>query len=159
MKQIKKRLILQIGISGSGKSTWITNNFHPSLVLSVDQMRIDMTGDINNKSEDVFIYAEALQYLFVLLRQNDLIVFDTTNLQVSRRRNLINFIRDKYKDIQIEYKLFPCDIEIAKQRIKQQLTNGEFRSNVPDSSIERQFALYELALVDLKEEDLIKYQE
>jgi predicted kinase len=45
-----KKIILPLGTSGSGKSTWI--NSLPAdryVVISPDEMRVEFTGDMNDK--------------------------------------------------------------------------------------------------------------
>ena len=55
----EKKVILTIGTSGSGKSTWIESlPKNKYTVISPDEMRIEFTGDVNDKSRDSEIYEE-----------------------------------------------------------------------------------------------------
>ena len=57
----KADLILPIGTSGSGKSTWIksVNSEGDYTVISLDDLRVELTGDVDNKTSDEAVYAEA----------------------------------------------------------------------------------------------------
>ena len=56
----KPDVLLPIGTSGSGKSTFIKSLPQENLVvIEPDAMRVEFTGDMNNKSKDKEIYEEA----------------------------------------------------------------------------------------------------
>lgn len=60
LNQIQPDVILPIGTSGSGKSTFIKSLPQENLVIiEPDAMRVEFTGDMNDKSKDKEIYIEA----------------------------------------------------------------------------------------------------
>lgn len=62
-------VILPIGTSGSGKSTFIKSLPQENLVvIEPDAMRVEFTGDINDKSKDKEIYEEAAKRAIAALQ-------------------------------------------------------------------------------------------
>jgi predicted kinase len=119
---VKPDVILPIGTSGSGKSTFIKSLPQENLVvISPDDMRVEFTGDINNKSKDKEIYIEAANRAVQAIKQGKQVVFDTTNLTKDKRLPFIEAIKKAIPTANIQYKLMPLDAELAKQRIKAQL--------------------------------------
>lgn len=113
-------VILPIGISGSGKSTWIKsiNKNNKFVVISPDEMRVKFTGDMNDKSKDKEIYEEATKRAIQAVKNNKQVIFDTTNLTKDKRRPFIEAIKKVLPDANIQYKLMDLNPELAKQRIK-----------------------------------------
>src|SRR5947209_8655902 len=82
-------LVVLIGTSGSGKSTFAARHFLPTEVLSSDAFRAWVSDDENSleATTDAF---EALHYLAgVRLRRRKLTVVDATNVQVEARKPLL----------------------------------------------------------------------
>lgn len=87
-------LILLIGSSGSGKSTFAKKHFGKHEVVSSDICRGIVSNDENNlaASTDAF---DLLNYIISKrLKQGLLTVVDATNVQKSSRKNLINLARE-----------------------------------------------------------------
>jgi len=116
------KVILPIGTSGSGKSTFIKSLPQENLVvIEPDAMRVEFTGDINNKSKDKEIYIEAANRAIQAIKQGKQVVFDTTNLTKDKRLPFIEAIKKAIPTANIQYKLMELNPELAKQRIKAQL--------------------------------------
>lgn len=82
-------LVVLIGISGSGKSSFAARHFLPSEVLSSDAFRAWVSDNENDQAatKDAF---EALHYLAdIRLRRRKLVVVDATNVQPEARRPLV----------------------------------------------------------------------
>jgi predicted kinase len=155
---VKADVILPIGTSGSGKSTFIKSLPQENLlVIEPDAMRVEFTGDINNKSKDAEIYIEAANRAIDGIKNGKQVVFDTTNLTKEKRRPFIEAIKKAIPTVNIQYKLMPLDPELAKQRIKAQIARGENRANVSDETIDRHAASYKQMLEDIKSEDISNY--
>jgi predicted kinase len=155
----KADVVLTIGTSGSGKSTWINsvNKNNQFAVISPDEMRIEFTGDINNKSKDKEIYKEAAKRAIQSIKDGKPVIFDTTNLTKEKRRPFIEAIRKELPNANIQYKLMPLNAELAKQRIKSDIAAGVSRANVSEETIDRHAASYKQMLKDIKEESIINY--
>src|SRR5437016_4609225 len=79
-------LVLLIGVSGSGKSTFARTHFRPTEVLSSDTFRGWVSDDENSleATPDAF---DALHYLAAIrLRRRKLVVIDATNVQPDSRK-------------------------------------------------------------------------
>ena len=82
-------LVLLIGASGAGKSTFAEAHFRPTEIMSTDHLRAMLSDDANNQDAS----GEAFHVLALLLngrlRRRLLTVVDATNLRAqSRRRSL-----------------------------------------------------------------------
>jgi predicted kinase len=155
---VKADVILPIGTSGSGKSTFIKSLPQENLVvIEPDAMRVEFTGDINDKSKDKEIYIEAAKRAVSAIKQGKQVVFDTTNLTKEKRRPFIKAIKKALPNANIQYKLMELNPELAKQRIKAQIARGEARANVSDATIDRHAESYKQMLEDIKSEDISNY--
>ena len=86
-------VIVLIGVSGSGKSTFARRHFLPTEVLSSDFFRGMVSDDENDQSatKDAF---DALHYLMhVRLRRRKSVVIDATNVQPEARKELVNIAK------------------------------------------------------------------
>jgi protein phosphatase len=79
-------LVLLVGPSGGGKSTFARRSFPPDSILSSDELRAMIAGDANDQGAS----AEAFHVLALLvngrLSRRLLTVVDATNLRASSRR-------------------------------------------------------------------------
>lgn len=87
-------LVLLVGISGSGKSTFAQKHFKPTEVISSDYCRGLVSDDPNDQSAtndafDVLAYIASKR-----LAAGKLTVIDATNVQPESRKNLLNLARD-----------------------------------------------------------------
>ena len=148
-------VILPIGTSGSGKSTFIKSLSQKNLVIiEPDAMRVEFTGDMNDKSKDKEIYIEAANRAIQAIKQGKKVVFDTTNLTKDKRLPFIQAIKKEIPNANIQYKLMELNPELAKQRIKAQLERRENRANVSDATIDRHTESYKQMLEDIKKENI-----
>lgn len=156
----KPDVILPIGTSGSGKSTFIKSLPQENLVvIEPDAMRVEFTGNMNDKSKDKEIYIEAANRAIQAIKQGKQVVFDTTNLTKDKRLPFIEAIKKAIPTANIQYKLMELNPELAKQRIKAQLERGENRAAVSDETIDRHAASYKQMLEDIKNEPITEYKE
>ena len=68
-------------------------------------MRVEFTGDINDKSRDKEIYEEAAKRAIAAIKQGKQVVFDTTNLTKDKRLPFIEAIKKAIPTANIQYKL------------------------------------------------------
>jgi predicted kinase len=155
----KPDVIIPIGTSGSGKSTWIKsiNTNNQFVVISPDEMRVEFTGDMNNKTKDDEIYQAVIERAINAVKEGKQVIIDTTNLKKERRRPFIEAVKEFLPDSNIQYKLLPLDVELAKLRIKADIELGVNRANVSDATIDRHAESYKEMLEDIKSEDISNY--
>ncbi|SHF29897.1 polynucleotide 3'-phosphatase /polynucleotide 5'-hydroxyl-kinase /polynucleotide 2',3'-cyclic phosphate phosphodiesterase [Seinonella peptonophila] len=87
-------LVVLIGPSAAGKSTFAHHHFLPSEILSSDAFRLMITNDMSDQSAS----ADAFELLHHALRKrlarNLLTVVDATNLQVEARQELLTIAKE-----------------------------------------------------------------
>jgi protein phosphatase len=86
-------LVVLIGASGSGKSTFAKKHFQPTEIVSSDHCRALISDDENDQS----VTPEAFELLHLIvsrrLRKRRLTVVDATNVQTRSRRTLLDLAR------------------------------------------------------------------
>lgn len=140
----KPKLILPVGIAGSGKSTWIKSYTDPNtIVVSPDNIRKELTGSISNQSKNSEVWSTAFDKVANALNTGKNVILDATNIKSSDRKRLMNHLKVNVdKPFDAFAKIFNVDPEVAKQRIKKDIESGVDRSNVPDFVIDRQYQNY-----------------
>jgi len=141
MDENKPKLILPVGISGSGKSTWIKSQIDSNtIVVSPDDIRRELTGNISDQTQNAKVWAMAFKRTADALNAGKNVILDATNIKSGERRNLMNYMKVHVdKPFEGLAKVFSVEPEVAKQRVKKDIENGVDRSNVPDWAIDRQY--------------------
>lgn len=137
-----KKLILTVGISGSGKSTYIKSlNKEEYTIVSPDNIRYFITGDISNQTRNKEVWEIANDtIIFTLNSENKNVILDATNLKSKERKKLLKLLKIKVvKEFQPCAKVFNCSPEVAKLRIKNDILNNINRSKVSDEVIDKQY--------------------
>ncbi len=131
----KKRVILLVGISGSGKSTYIKKHFDEKYVVSPDEVRRSM-GDINEqRNSEIWPLTKSIMH--GKLKLHGMVVLDATNVNKWLR---IQFLAD-FNGCHKEVIFFPIELDVAIERVNADIANGIDRSNVPENVIRKQFKL------------------
>lgn len=86
-------LVLLIGASGSGKSTFAASHFGRYEVVSSDACRGMVADDENDQSATAAAFALLNEIVAARLRRNRLTVVDATNVQRSARAELVKLAR------------------------------------------------------------------
>lgn len=124
-------LVVLVGISGSGKSTFARNHFKPTEVVSSDVCRGLVSDDENDQSatHDAF---EVLDFIVgTRLRRGLLTVVDATNVQQSARASLVKLARSH--DVLVDAIVLDVPDSVATQR-----NQGRADRTFHDSVITRQ---------------------
>lgn len=133
---MKPTLIVMVGISGSGKSTF-ANGLKTSLnatVVSTDDIRLELTGNAEDQSQNGRVFATARNRVNGLLAQGKNAVIDATSLSSKDRKEWVRI--GKANDAEIIAYVVKTDIATAKKR-----NQGRDRK-VPDFVIDRQFSKF-----------------
>lgn len=86
-------LVVLIGISGSGKSTFARKHFRPTEVLSSDFCRALVSDDENNQAATNDAFALLHSIAAIRLKRGKLVVIDATNVQPEARKPLVALAR------------------------------------------------------------------
>lgn len=139
------KIIMPIGISGSGKSRLYKMRYAHLALVSPDEIRREISGNVSDQkcNAKVFKKVDAMVDDFV---KNDISFFyDATNCNPAFRREFVERFRGK-KNVEVIYIVLPCDMETCKMRIKTDLKNKVDRSNVPFEVLIRQKGFYNASL-------------
>ncbi|WP_312870347.1 polynucleotide kinase-phosphatase [Gordonia asplenii] len=110
----KMGLVVLVGISGSGKSTFAQRHFKPTEVISSDFCRGLIADDVNDQSAtpDAF---DVLGYIVgTRLRRGLLTVVDATSVQPAARKSLIRLAKDN--DVLVDAVVLDVPESVAVQR-------------------------------------------
>ena len=138
------KLILPIGISGSGKSYIYNKDYKDCVQVSPDLIRQELTGDISNQSKNKEVFKLAFERVDEYLNKGKDVFFDATNVNKSQRKNFT----DKYKDTDVEviYVILPANIDLSWKRIRADIRDKKNRSDVPYFALVRQKEMYDNTL-------------
>ena len=133
---MKPKLIVMVGISGSGKSTF-ANGLKTSLdatVVETDAIRLELTGNAEDQSQNGLVFGIAKRRVADLLRQGKNVVIDATSLSVKDRKDWVKIANDTGATA-VAYAV-KTDLATAKAR------NAARTRKVPEWVIEKQFAKF-----------------
>lgn len=139
---MKPKLIVMVGISGSGKSTF-ANGLKTSLnatVVETDAIRAELFGDANDQSQGFRVFALAKKRVAELLDQGKNVVIDATSLTRRDRKDWINMARGHAASP--EAYVVKTDVATAKRQ------NLKRARNVPEFVIDRQAAKFTIPTKD-----------
>ena len=138
------RLILPIGISGSGKSYIYNRDYKDCVQVSPDLIREELTGDISNQSKNKEVFKLAFERVDEYLNSGKDVFFDATNVNKSQRKNFT----DKYigSDVTVIYVVLPADVDLSWTRIRKDIREKKNRSDVPYFALVKQKEQYDNTL-------------
>ena len=149
-------VIATVGISGSGKSSWIKefltdHRDEAWAVICPDSIRKEFTGNVSDQSKNKEVWDEAYARLNKFIKADKDILFDSTCTNLGTAKTLCNIADEAH--INIYFKLFYCLKSEAFNRISKDIQNNVDRSNVPKDVIERQYQGFLTVVKWLKDND------
>lgn len=138
------RLILPIGISGSGKSYIYNKDYKDCVQVSPDLIREELTGNISNQTKNKEVFKLAFERVDEYLNKGQYVFFDATNVNKGQRKKFT----DKYigTDVKVVYVVLPADIDLSWKRIRKDIREKKNRSDVPYFALVRQKEQYDNSL-------------
>ena len=135
------KLVLPIGISGSGKSYIYNRDYKDCVQVSPDMIREELTGDISNQSKNKEVFKIAFERVDEYLNKGQNVFFDATNVNKSQRKTFT----DKYigTDVEVVYVILPADIDLSWKRIRTDIREKKNRADVPYFALVRQKENYD----------------
>lgn len=82
----RNAVVLLVGAAGAGKSTFARRHFPADTVISSDDLRSAITGDVTDQSSNGRVFAAVHRALEARLAAGRLTVIDATNLTATGRR-------------------------------------------------------------------------
>ncbi len=129
-------LIVMVGISGSGKSTF-ANGLKTSLgatVVETDAIRLELTGNAEDQTQNGRVFATARNRVDNLLKQGKTVVIDATSLTRRDRKEWVEIA--KKNGARVRAFVVQADLATAKKR------NATRERQVPEWVIDKQFAKF-----------------
>ena len=138
------KLILPIGISGSGKSYIYNKDYKDCVQVSPDLIREELTGDISNQTKNKEVFKLAFERVDEYLNKGQDVFFDATNVNKGQRKSFT----DKYKgtDVTVVCVVLPADIDLSWKRIRKDISEKKNRSDVPYFALVRPKEQYDNSL-------------
>ena len=138
------RLILPIGISGSGKSYIYNRDYKDYVQVSPDLIREELTGSISDQSKNKEVFKLAFERVDEYLNKGQDVFFDATNVNKTQRKNFT----DKYigSDVNVIYVVLPADVDLSWKRIRKDIREKKNRSDVPYFALVRQKEQYDKSI-------------
>lgn len=139
------KLIVPIGISGSGKSRLYSKKYSDYVKVCPDDIRKELTGDISDQSKNRDVFKTAYERVNDCVKKDKNVFFDATNLNTEYRKFFVNMYKDK-DNVEVIYLILPADVNVSNERIKKDLDNKVDRSSVPYTVLLRQYEMYKETL-------------
>ena len=154
-------VIINIGISGSGKSTWTADFLKTNLDylrINRDDLRKSMVGDLNgyykrpdlNQLEKIINDIQFQSFMNYKDSHKNVII-DNTHLKEKYINVWLNTFKLINDNIDVYFKLFDCDLDLAKNRVLlrdyPELTSfdtGIYHHNSQTDYIEQQYKDYQI---------------
>jgi len=144
-RESDKKVYIAIGISGSGKSTYLRKNFREEVIVCPDEIRRKLCGDISDQSKNSEIWNETRIEMRSIIDKYGEVVLDATNVDKYRRVKFMSAFNGCRKIALV----FPVELDEAIARVQKDIEDGIDRSKVPAKVIKRQHGSFNKGLTSL----------
>lgn len=89
---------MMVGLPGSGKTT-VSKNLskeYNAIVISTDDLREELLGDVQDQSSNVLIFQEAIRRIIENLKDKN-VIFDATNINYKKRMSILQQLKNVRK--------------------------------------------------------------
>ena len=102
------KIIMPIGISGSGKTRLYHKRYEGMTLVSPDEIRKEISGSISDQKCNNQVFKEVDAMVECLVRDNIDFYYDATNCNPTFRKEFVERFRGT--DVKIIYMVLPCDM-------------------------------------------------
>ena len=133
------KFIVMVGISGSGKSTRAKECYPNATIVSSDEIRERVFGDVNDQTHNGKVFDIMFQDCVTALKAGNDVVYDATNLSSKRRKALLKNMKTAVG----------CDLNFIAHVVVTIYENCLDRNSnrerkVPNEVIKRQFLSFQV---------------
>ena len=139
------KIIVPIGISGSGKSRLYKMRYNELALVSPDLIRKELTGSISDQTKNREVFQRVDRLVEQLVKEKRSFFYDATNVNTEYRKKFTDQFRGM-EDVEIVYVILPADTNVSFKRIKNDLRNKVDRAAVPGYVLSRQLGMYNHSL-------------
>lgn len=125
------QIVLTVGASGAGKSTWIHDNLMGYCRVSLDELRECVSGARSNQAENGRVLQAAREALKEHLRKKRKVVWDATNLRRDMREGIVQLAMEYHAHVTL------VAFHLAESTVRKR--NKQRDHAVPDNVIARQW--------------------
>ena len=130
------KLILLIGIPGSGKSSWLKEQDLTGFdIVCPDQIRQEEFGSISSQANNISVWCIAKEKTVNNLNEGKSVILDATNVNTAYRKDFIMGL----PSCKLQAKLFYSAPASCVKRVSKDLKAGRNRAAVPEEVIYRMF--------------------
>lgn len=86
------KLYVMVGIPSSGKTTWAQKNLKNCVIVSTDDVRMELFGNAGINAHDWRVFAIAYQRVVDALRAGKDVVYDATNIRPKERLMILRHV-------------------------------------------------------------------
>ena len=147
--QNEKILIMTIGISGSGKSTYLNKHYPKEIITSADQLRINYFNNVTETkpTRNAFLWHKVMELTKDKLNKYGKAIIDMVNVKSIDRKRILKQFPDATKKIAI---VFKPDLEESLKRINKDLADNKNRAAVNREILEKQLEKYNNGIQNVK---------
>ena len=134
------KLILMVGVAGSGKSTVakrLESEIPNSVRLSSDELRAKFGKGEDDQSVSARVYKHMEEQTKILLKQGFNVIVDATNVSPKSRKQFIRIARTLRPSKKVTAYFVDISVEEAKKRNQKRKESGG--RDVPEWVIDKQF--------------------
>lgn len=143
----QKNLVITLGITGCGKSTWLSGK---NPVVETDDLHKELLGDVSDISQERVIFDVTRDRVIELFETYDTVYLGATQVDSKHRISFLKSIQDACEyDFAIDVVVFDSDPDTSRGRIINDLANGIDRANSLED-IDNQYKQYLEAIESLE---------